>query len=769
MKIFISAAEASSDAHGAQLLAALKREFEAAAPGKRLQFVGVGGPKLQAAGLKTLVDARELLTMGLGEVLLRLPRILGAFKTITRALEHERPDVAVLIDYPDFHFRLARRFRKLGIPVIHFIPPKVWVWRSGRLKTIRKLFQHVLCIFPFEADVYEAAGISHTYVGNPLLDELPLHPRPTRAEVRAGLGIGDKETVFAVMPGSRPAEVERHLDVLLESCAQVAQALRGSGRLDEDETARVLIPLPGTLDFQATEKRIQQWCGGKKSLPLTVNVLMENSTAALLAADLGLLKSGTTTLEAALLGCPHLVVYSMNRLTQWVYENIVRYKGPVALSNLVLDRSQKSPFFFREFVFDEFHARNLVRESLSLLTDETRAMEMREAMETIRARMGVGRLESPSVVAARAVLQVAYQNPVRPPQPDWQDWLWTRVARPLGIWLGSLGWSLVNASVRLLKSKGVLQPVRLPSRVISVGNIQAGGAGKTPLVAKAANDAAARGLRVCILTRGYRSEWEHGGGVIAPMGHPEHVPVDVRKCGDEAALLHELCPFAWIGVGADRVRQYQRVGELSEAPMDWVILDDGFQNWKIAKDVDIVAVTGRGPAEMLHRDFPKALHGSNLVVWTKGAEPRRDVSVPSVQAQYELKPAGAEEPALWLVTAVADAASVKASFEEAGYRIKRHLTFEDHYFFREEDIEAILLDARDEGCWVGMTGKDWVKWKGYFPESAVERSGTLAGRLTCRVNGNVNQTVLVLEPSIQLGEGREQWERTLWGPQLPSA
>jgi tetraacyldisaccharide 4'-kinase len=303
-------------------------------------------------------------------------------------------------------------------------------------------------------------------------------------------------------------------------------------------------------------------------------------------------------------------------------------------------------------------------------------------------------------------------------------------------WLASAVWSALSSLSRILVGLGVFQPERLDARVISVGNLQAGGAGKTPLVARIANEAHERGLRVCVLCRGYGGEWESRGGVLAP-GAPR---VDARECGDEAALLHELAPHAWIGVGADRVAQFGAVRKRVPAPIDLVILDDGFQHWKIQKDLEIVALTSAARTQALHRDWPGALRYADLVVWTKGDQRPATAGKPCVKVRYRHASDGAA--AVWLVTGVADAAQARSSIEAAGYRVVRHLPFRDHARYGQETVQRILDDAARDGLPVAVTGKDWVKWRDL---------GVPPGK------------VRVLEPELVFEEGRELWQSALWG------
>jgi tetraacyldisaccharide 4'-kinase len=305
----------------------------------------------------------------------------------------------------------------------------------------------------------------------------------------------------------------------------------------------------------------------------------------------------------------------------------------------------------------------------------------------------------------------------------------------MSTWLGSLVWSLATAFIRLLSAVGILRPTDLGVRVISVGNIQAGGAGKTPLVGLIAREASQRGLRVCILSRGYGGHWEKTGGVISPEGPL----LTSAECGDEPVLLRELAPQAWIGVGADRVRQFEQVKKAAGG-FDLVLLDDGFQHWRIKKDLEIVAVTGARPSTMLFRDFRSALSRAHLIVWTKGPQNPESWKRPWVKLRFQLGPATAQLP-LVLVTGLADGASAFQLLRDGGYRVERHISFPDHARYDRAEIDRIMNSAREKGLVVAVTGKDWVKW---------------------RELGVAREDVLVFEPEPRVEEGRELWEKILW-------
>ncbi len=405
LRVLISAAEASSDVHGAELLMALKRLGNERGFSVRAQ--GIGGPRLQAAGLETVFDARELLSMGFLEVIVRLPRILKGLSLIAAAAARFRPDVAVVIDYPDFHFRLARKLGKLGVPMVYYIPPKVWVWRTGRVKRLREGFKKVLGIFPFETTFFRGHGVPFEYVGNPLLDELPLSL--PRDEARTRLGLSASDRVLLLMPGSRPAELSFHLDVMLDGAALCAERIGSK--------LQVLMPLPHTANVDALKARVEAWRGrSSRAALLTVHVSQGDAATAMRAADAGLVKSGTSTLEAAVLGCPHAVVYRTGRLSAWLFRHVVRYKGPVGLVNLVaawnpefpdFHRSVEAPRAAREILLNDVTVENLAQEAFRLLGDSAyRSAQVRELDQVRKKLTGNGDSQSPSLRAALEVLSV---------------------------------------------------------------------------------------------------------------------------------------------------------------------------------------------------------------------------------------------------------------------------------------------------------------------------------------------------------------------------
>lgn len=308
--------------------------------------------------------------------------------------------------------------------------------------------------------------------------------------------------------------------------------------------------------------------------------------------------------------------------------------------------------------------------------------------------------------------------------------------------LVSFIWSIASGSVRILLRWKILRAVRLPARVISVGNIQAGGSGKTPLVIQIAREAVERGLVTCVLSRGYRSRMENGSAVIAPG----EIDLDPFRYGDEPVLIHEAVPGAWIGVGSNRQSSFARVLARLGSPVDLIILDDGFQHWRILKDLELVALTSSSKTEVIYRDFFSALESSDLLIWTKGETKPQFLGKPMVKTHFKIsadfKRPLARDQRIWLVTGVADPTSVLNSVKAGGLNVDRHVVFADHAVYLEPAVRKLMSESAAVGALILLTGKDWVKW---------------------RKVGIRREEIGLIEMEIDFIEGKELWRQTLWG------
>ncbi|WP_443696966.1 lipid-A-disaccharide synthase [Pseudomonas sp.] len=312
LRIALVAGEASGDILGAGLMRALKAQHSA------VEFIGVGGPLMQAEGLTSYFPMERLSVMGLVEVLGRLRELLARRKLLIQTLIEEKPDVFIGIDAPDFTLNIELRLRQAGIKTVHYVSPSVWAWRQKRVLKIREGCDLMLTLLPFEARFYEEKGVPVRFVGHTLADTIPLHA--DRAAARADLGLPDGPLV-ALMPGSRGGEVGR-LGALFFDAAERLQALKPG--------VRFVLPCASPQRRAQIETLLQG-----RNLPLTL--LDGQSHLALAACDAVLIASGTATLEALLYKRPMVVAYRLAPLTFWILKRMV--KSPyISLPNLLAER-----------------------------------------------------------------------------------------------------------------------------------------------------------------------------------------------------------------------------------------------------------------------------------------------------------------------------------------------------------------------------------------------------------------------------------------------
>jgi lipid-A-disaccharide synthase len=370
----ISCGEPSGDLYAAELARRIRAHEPAAA------ITGFGGERLRAAGANLLGDFSGLSVTGLLEVARLLPRTYAMYRRLVAAARRERPDVLVAVDFPDFNFRLATAIKRFGVPIVYYISPQLWAWRSGRMKTMRALADRVLVIFPFEEPIYRDAGVPVQWVGHPLLDVMP-PPQPKDALV-ASLGLSATAPIVALLPGSRRNEVGAILPGLAAAAGRIRAglpdvqfAVARAPHISDDLLAPLLSiqgARPMVLDGQADEL--------------------------LQVADVALVASGTVTVQAALHECPMVVVYRLSPLTYRLGRPFVRV-STFAMANLVAG-SHVVP----ELIQDDFTPERVAAEALDILTNRARAARMREDLRKVRLRLGT---PGASDRAAQAVLEVA--------------------------------------------------------------------------------------------------------------------------------------------------------------------------------------------------------------------------------------------------------------------------------------------------------------------------------------------------------------------------
>jgi len=373
-RILMVAGEASGDLYGSRLVAAL-RERDAA-----LAFRGIGGPRMRAAGVEIFADSSELAVVGLTEVLSHWKPIRAAFQRAALELAEGRPDLLLLIDYPDFNLRLAERARRRGVPVVYFISPQVWAWRRSRIRDIARNVRLMLVILPFEEAIYREAGVPVQFVGHPLLDILP--PPMDALEARKALGLDPQRRILGLLPGSRVKELKTHLPIMLD-CARLLRARIGD--------LQCLIPVAATLEPSDLRAVLEDVPAGERPL-----LLVDRHVEALGAMDAAVIKSGTATLEAALMGVPMVVGYRMSPLT-YALASLLADVPHVALVNIVSGER-----LVPELVQEAFRPAAVAALLEDLLDNPDRTSELRRRLLAVRARLG-----APGCFrrAAEAVLQ----------------------------------------------------------------------------------------------------------------------------------------------------------------------------------------------------------------------------------------------------------------------------------------------------------------------------------------------------------------------------
>jgi lipid-A-disaccharide synthase len=373
LRILISAGEASGEMYGAQLIEALRRRDPS------LDFFGVGGDRMRAAGCDTVVDAKDLAVVGITEILSHLPKILGLYRHLIKEADKRKPDLAIVIDSPAFNWRVARQMKKRGIPTVYYVAPQFWAWRQGRVRLLRDYIDKALVIFPFEEKFYRDRGVDATFVGHPLAD-LP-HPAVERGEYAAQFQLEAAKPWITLMPGSRVKEVRMNLPTTLESASQLGPAYE------------FLLPVAPTLDRSFLSSLI----GAQKV------TLVPDALPALWHSRAGIVASGTATVEAAMMNTPFVMVYRVSPLTYALGKP--RVKVPrFAMVNLIAEEE-----VVPELVQHDFTAANVVVKMNEILPDGPPRDRMLEGLARVKARLrapeaGPGVPQRPADRAAEIIL-----------------------------------------------------------------------------------------------------------------------------------------------------------------------------------------------------------------------------------------------------------------------------------------------------------------------------------------------------------------------------
>ena len=354
----VVAGEASGDLHGAHLV----REMKAADPA--LTFCGVGGQNLEAEGVRLIARSSEMAVVGFTEVFSKLRFIAGVFFRLRGMLRAEKPDLLILVDYPDFNLRLAAAAKDAGVPVFYYISPQVWAWRKNRVHRIRQVVDRMAVILPFEKDVYAQMGVDVDFVGHPLLDAV--RRTRSRQEALGAFGLRDAWPIVALLPGSREKEVTALLPEMAGAAGILARDFEG---------AQFVLPLADTVDPGLAEAILR-----RHAVPVTVVPGQMYDAVGL--ADAAMVASGTATLETALLGTPLVIAYRTSPLTAAIGRRVIRVKH-IGLVNLIAGRTLAP-----ELIQEDATAPRLAAEVKAILADPRRSDAIRRELAGIRQKLG---------------------------------------------------------------------------------------------------------------------------------------------------------------------------------------------------------------------------------------------------------------------------------------------------------------------------------------------------------------------------------------------
>jgi lipid-A-disaccharide synthase len=354
--VAIIAGEASGDQHGAKLVKALLKKQP------KLFFCGIGGPALRQAGVRIIMDAAELTVVGITEVLSKIPGILKGMGVIKKLLKSLKPDLLILIDFPDFNLHIAAGAKKLGIPVLYYISPQIWAWRRGRGKRIGKLVDHMAVILPFEEQFYQEFDVPVTFVGHPLLDDaLP----PAGQALKVGV---QDPPVIGLVPGSRENEITRLLPVMLEAGDILKQRLK---------QVRFMISQAVSVDRELIQNIVNRHPGWEN-----VDVVSDGVERVLERCDGIVAASGTVTLQAAIYGTPPVIIYKVSPVSAWLAKILVRVPN-VGLVNLVAGRDLAP-----ELLQDDATGDNIARAIQNMLGNEDELNQLRRRLIALRDVLG---------------------------------------------------------------------------------------------------------------------------------------------------------------------------------------------------------------------------------------------------------------------------------------------------------------------------------------------------------------------------------------------
>lgn len=412
----IVAGEASGDKHGGSLARAIKRLY----PEINFELFGSGGEEMRAAGVETLVDARDVAIIGVPEIARALGKLYRAYRTLIKAARSRRPSVIVLIDWPDFNMRLAKKLHREGLKIVYYVSPQVWAWRKYRVRALRRDVDRMLVILPFEEAFYQQAGIAVEYVGHPLAEAV--RATLSRDEFCHRHGLDPARPIFALLPGSRQKEIHYHLPLMLDAAERLRIADCGLWNQEtapaqvkpdksavsnpQSEAPQFIIPLASTvrreeveaITGQVREGRTKQ--AGGDAAEIDVAIVEGDTYNALCYSEIAVVASGTATVEAALAGTPMVIIYRGSEIN-WRLIRPLIHLDTFGMVNLIAGRR-----IVPELIQHDATGERIASEIQSIVSDPGRLSRIREDLGVVRQVL-TAREGSAAERAARSVIEIA--------------------------------------------------------------------------------------------------------------------------------------------------------------------------------------------------------------------------------------------------------------------------------------------------------------------------------------------------------------------------
>ena len=368
----IVAGEASGDLHGSNLVKEIHRIDSS------IRFYGIGGKKLKEAGVELIASSSDMAVVGLTEVVFKLKFILKVMGLLKKSLREDKPDLLILIDYPDFNLFLARTARKNGVRVFYYISPQVWAWRKRRIKQIEKVVDRMAVILPFEAQVYDKSKLDVSFVGHPLLDAVK--KKYSKKEALKKFGLEEGFVTIGILPGSRESEAKKLLPEMLKA----AEILK-----HKFTSVEFVLPLADTLNIDFVLRIIDQY-------PVEVRIIRDDIYDVISISDIVMVASGTATLETALLETPMVIIYKISNLSYYIGKMLINVNN-IGLVNIIAGKT-----IVPEFIQDEAAASNIAEEISDILANSSKMDKIKQELSRVRGNLG-----SPG--AARRAARLVYE------------------------------------------------------------------------------------------------------------------------------------------------------------------------------------------------------------------------------------------------------------------------------------------------------------------------------------------------------------------------